>query len=262
MSDGLASAARLDLVERIESHCVATWPALFVKHTPDGWVLRATPGLSGRGRSNHALVPARALGAPEIERGIAAELEFASRHGVECGLQVGPLEGHGLLLEKLATRGWHAKPPVLVMTASVSALAADSDPDPEFALELTDHVTPEWFSAWRLCDPQRKNAAGHIDTVFRLMAGAARFGRFGNHAVGIVAERGGLAALYCLAVHPDFRRQGLGTRLVRGLLADSPARMVYLQVFSLNEAGRGLYNSLGFSEAYRYCHCVGPTGVA
>lgn len=245
---------------------MATWPAPFVERTPDGWVLRATPGLHGRGRSNHALVPTRPLSAEEIDLGISRAVRFAQTHGSDCGIQVGPMEAHAPLLGEIEARGWEIKPPTLVMTAAVDAIVAnggsDVDDGLDFQLELTDHLTPDWFAAWRACDPERDNADGHIDTVFKLMDGAARFAHCDDRAVGIVAELDGLAGLYCLAVHPAHRRCGIGTKLVRGLLADSPAETVYLQVFGGNEAGLGLYNSLGFTEAYRYCHCIAPAGVA
>ncbi|MGI8507139.1 MAG: hypothetical protein ACR2MK_10150 [Solirubrobacteraceae bacterium] len=45
--------------------------------------------------------------------------------------------------------------------------------------------------------------------------------------------------------------------LVRVLLAGSGAELAYLQVEERNEAARAMYERLGFSEAYRYCHRVG-----
>ncbi len=42
------------------------------------------------------------------------------------------------------------------------------------------------------------------------------------------------------------------------MLAQHQGPLTYLQVFSENVAGLALYESLGFREAYRYCHCVLP----
>jgi ribosomal protein S18 acetylase RimI-like enzyme len=143
-----------------------------------------------------------------------------------------------------------------VMIAGSGAVAADADP--EFELEITDHVTPQWIGTWEACEPERANAEEHVDTVFKLMEGRALFARAGDVAVGIVAEHDGINGLFCLAVSPQHRRQGIGKKLVRGLLDASPAKTVYLQVFSANAAGLALYQSLGFTEAYRYCHCTAP----
>ncbi|MGH2842200.1 MAG: GNAT family N-acetyltransferase [Solirubrobacteraceae bacterium] len=257
MSGGLAPAAGLELIERIEAHCVRSWPPSAVEYADDGWVLRATPGLPGRGRSNHALAPVRSLSPEEIEGALERAMTFAGAHGIECGLQVGPLELHIPLLDTVAARGWEIQQSVLVMTAEPAAIAADADP--AFELLFVDHVTSEWLATWQCCEPERANAAAHVDTVFGRMAGGALFARLDQRAVGIVVERDGIAGLYCLAVNPAHRRQGLGSKLVRGLLASVSAPAVYLQVFSGNPAGLALYDSLGFTEAYRYCHCRAPT---
>jgi ribosomal protein S18 acetylase RimI-like enzyme len=90
------------------------------------------------------------------------------------------------------------------------------------------------------------------------MAGTARFAHAGNRACGISVELDGIVALFCIAVSPDERRQGLGKKLVQGMLAAHEGPLTYLQVFSENVAGLALYESLGFTEEYRYCHCVLP----
>jgi len=267
VSGGLAPAIGQELIERIEAHSVLAWPAQVVEHTADGWVLRATPGLQGRGRSNHALAPPRSLDADEIRSSLQRVAVFAAGHAIECGIQVGPLEVHIPLLDEVAVRGWDIQQSVLVMSAATeTVLAADTVAEAldegELVLEISDHVTPEWAAAWKVCEPERDSVQAHLDTVFRLMAGSARFARAGDSAVGISVEHDGIVGLFCLAVNPSLRRQGLGRKLVRGLLADTSAPVSYLQVFSGNEAAVGLYSGLGFTESYRYCHCVAPVAAA
>lgn len=63
-----------------------------------------------------------------------------------------------------------------------------------------------------------------------------------------------LVGIFCLAVAPAHRRQGLATALITTLLECSGAHTGYLQVEEGNVAGRAMYERLGFSEAYRYCH--------
>jgi ribosomal protein S18 acetylase RimI-like enzyme len=69
-------------------------------------------------------------------------------------------------------------------------------------------------------------------------------------------DAGGVVGLFCLAVDPARRRAGLGTALVRALLAGSSARVAYLQVEASNAPAVALYARLGFGKAYRYCHRV------
>ncbi len=177
------------------------------------------------------------------------------QHGIDCGVQVSPLEIHIPLLDELSVRGWNIQQAVVVMTGDTQEVSEGFDP--AFELVVADEATPEWVAAWAHCD-RRPDVEEHVQTVFPRMAGAARFVRFGDRACGISVELDGIVALFCIAVAPEARRQGLGKKLVQGMLAEHTAPLTYLQVFSENQAGIALYSSLGFQEEYRYIHCVLP----
>jgi ribosomal protein S18 acetylase RimI-like enzyme len=255
---GFEPAPGLELVARIEAHSVRAWPAETIERTHDGWVLRASPGLPGRGRSNHALTPPRRLAPDEYEGALARVAEFARHHRIACGVQASPLDVQEPLLDKLAAHGWQIHQPVVVMTADTEPVAADADPD--LRLQVTDTATPAWVAAWARCD-QRSDVEDHVQSVFPRMAGTARFARCGQRATGISVELDGIVGLFCMAVAPDARRQGLGKALVRAMLARHEAPLAYLQVFNDNAAGLALYDSLGFHEEYRYRHCVAPNSA-
>jgi N-acetylglutamate synthase len=237
----------LDLVRRLEAAAVRSWPATVQRLTPEGWLLRATPGLD-RGRSNNALTPCRQLDPAELPLAIDRVRSFAREHSIRPGIQVSPTSLHADLQGELDRQGWGIEWPTLVLTGP-AGLQAPSDP----ALTMADHATPAWLRAWGLCEPGR-DVGAHARTVFELLRGRAAFARIGAEAVGILAETDGLAGMFCLAVDPSRRRGGLGTALVRGLLSRAQARLAYLQVEEGNHAARGLYGRLGFAEAYRYSH--------
>ena len=234
---------------------MSAWPATVSTRTPEGWVLRATPGLD-RGRSNHALTPCRELSMSELPAAIAAVEAFARRHGIATGIQASPLAMHGGLMRELDTRGWGTRWPVLVMTARRD----DRVWSETVPVEAADQATPQWLDAWQRCEERpRDDVDAHATTVLRLLAGRATFARVEERAVGIAVEGAGLVGLFCLAVAAESRRTGLGTALVRTLLAGSSAAVAYLQVEEVNAPGIGLYSRLGFTEAYRYCHRVAPS---
>jgi N-acetylglutamate synthase len=259
----LAPAPGLERVARIESHSLRAWPATVTETTADGWVLRATPGLSGRGRSNHALAPPRPLDRSEYDFALKRVAAFAAGQGIDCGIQVSPLEIHVPLLDELSARGWNIQQAVVVMTGETQEVAASAESS--FELSVSDSATPEWVEAWAHCDG-RADVQEHLDTVFPAMAGVARFAHAGKRAVGISVELDGIVGLFCIAVAPEERRRGLGKKLVQTMLAGHHGQLTYLQVFSENAGGVALYQSLGFHEEYRYCHCVlpgsGPAGEA
>lgn len=242
------------LVCRLEAHAVEAWPATVTERVAGGWILRATPGLD-RGRSNHALTPCRTVVVPEIAGAIDRVEAFAREHGIIPGIQVSPLSLQGTLMADLDRRGWKTRWPVLVLAAPIDAIAGAPS---GVVLDATDHATPEWLAAWSRCEPNR-DVEAHVDTVFARMAGRATFARLhDNAAVGIAVEMDGLVGLFCLAVDPARRRGGLGTAVVRALLAESRADVAYLQVEESNSPAVALYARLGFTEAYRYCHRVAP----
>ena len=241
----------LDLVCRLEAAAARAWPATVQAEAAGGWLLRATPGLD-RGRSNCALSPCRPLEASELAPAIERVREFAAEHGIRPGIQVSPLEVHAGLEAELDRLGWEARWPTLVLTGPVAADAG------EVAVVATPTAGAPWLDAWARCEPGR-DVEAHARTVFARLEGQARFARIGSAAVGIAVVDDGLLGMFCLAVAPDRRRAGLGTALVRWLLAAEPsARLAYLQVEERNQAARELYRRLGFEPVYRYRHWVSP----
>jgi ribosomal protein S18 acetylase RimI-like enzyme len=188
----------------------------------------------------------------EIPEAIARVEAFAARHGIGAGIQVSPLSLHDTLTSELDRRGWGTRWPVLVLAAPVG------DVEGELVLDVADRATPDWLATWARCEPGR-DVEAHARTVFARLRGRAAFARLqGDAAVGIAVESDCLVGLFCLAVDPARRREGLGTGLVRALLARSRASVAYLQVESSNAPAIGMYERLGFGEAYRYCHRVAP----
>ena len=65
----------------------------------------------------------------------------------------------------------------------------------------------------------------------------------------------GWLGVAAMEVHPEHRRRGLATRVLRGLHAwgaQHGASRCYLQVEATNTAAITLYTSLGFNPHHRY----------
>jgi [ribosomal protein S18]-alanine N-acetyltransferase len=66
-----------------------------------------------------------------------------------------------------------------------------------------------------------------------------------------------------LAVHPDYRRQGVGRHLMQFLLLHAQEKKVlsiFLEVRPSNRAAQALYRSLGFEVIHRRPGYYGPEG--
>lgn len=86
--------------------------------------------------------------------------------------------------------------------------------------------------------------------------------RSGGRVVGyvIASGRGGKGLIVSLAVLPDFRRRGIGTKLMNSALSQLGKRNVYLQVDVANQEAIRFYRGLGFGESGRVMKRYYPNG--
>jgi GNAT superfamily N-acetyltransferase len=78
--------------------------------------------------------------------------------------------------------------------------------------------------------------------------------------ISVVAD-GRLAGFFDLAVVPEARRRGIGSRITRAAAqwaAAQGAEWFWAQVASANQASCAAQQSLGMREAYRYVYFVRP----
>ena len=82
-------------------------------------------------------------------------------------------------------------------------------------------------------------------------------------AAALAVRFGGLVGLFEIVSNPHLRRLGFGRRLLRNAMLwgrDRGARRAWLQVVSANDPANRLYESEGFTEAYRYAYRQAPDG--
>lgn len=190
------------------------------------WVLRVVPGHRGRGsrRANSCL----AIGDPErsFDRAVGAVAAFYAARGRQVLAQA---EAGSEVERALMDRGWRAlepsDAPYLVHSLVMSLRAAGSDDGVETVVDGT-----------------RVLATMTVD--------GAEVGR------GRAELNGDWLGVHGLEVAESHRRQGLGRRLMAGLLesgAEHGASTVWLEVDRENTAAWMLYAGLGMRE-HHLCH--------
>jgi ribosomal protein S18 acetylase RimI-like enzyme len=225
------------------------WPALEELRFGD-WLARFAPGVSRRSNSAN---PTRAdLG--DVEADIAAcEAAYRAR-GAPAIFRVPELVAAGADAA-LARRGYAVEGESVTLYAE---LARDAARDP--TVQISERPDAGWLAALAALQGQTAAQAtvyrGVVESI-AIPAGFAALRRDGEWAAlafGAIAD--GLLCCESVVVHPRWRGQGHGRRLMNALLAwgaRQGARDVCLQVAADNVAGLALYRSIGMRrELYRY----------
>ena len=197
-------------------------------------------------RLNSATAVGLAETSLEAKRAVAYWLE---EHGSQLVVRVTPLTDPKTA--ESCERNWFLEPrdETIVMTRPISG--APSIIDAEMVDPLDEGFVDEFFSFNGRRPMDKGTWARMIERVGSDASGVWVDGA----AVGFVAVSGSVAFTYAVAVAVAERRHGLGTRVMAAAeswAAERGARAMALQVLGTNSPALGLYQRLGYSEAYRY----------
>ena len=240
------------LIERIERAALWAWPPRETARD-DGWLLRAAGGAYRRVNSVQALVFAadsdveRAVG--RVERWYAASRPAGLLPAHRAGR---PRPAFDAVLD---ARGYRVLPSVSVLLVDAASVA----PPPRARIELQTRPTPQVMNA--ICDPYWEAATRraraelfarirrpHVFAV--LLEGVAS-----RSAGGLCVVDGDLAGIFCLRTAVPARGRGLGSAVLRRLMAwarDNGATQIYLQVEDDNVPAQALHRQLAGERAYGY----------
>ncbi|GAA2139336.1 N-acetyltransferase [Glycomyces algeriensis] len=229
----------------LERHLAATWPAPETAEL-GGWLLRYAEGFSRRANSVLALT------APPggTDAALAAVGDWYEARGARPLIALPGGVGKRLD-DELAARGWEAEGRTAVMTKRLDGASQDST-----AYDGEAVVVDAPGAA--LLEQVGRGAPAVAARIFGSGPGRgyAEIHRGGELAArGRGAVEGDLVAITNIGTLPAFRRQGLGTEILRALEAwghGNGARRAALQVEADNEAAIAMYERLGYAERYRY----------
>ncbi len=234
-------------IRTLEHVADRTWPTL-ERWWYDGWVLRASEGVTRRSNSMTALEPSTIDVAEKLD---VVEGWFAARDlpTIVRTLPTDPDDLHQIL----DTRGYDRVPGAHTMTRPVGDATADPDVD------ITPTPDDRWLEGLSAFGDDR----GRPDVMRAMLAeqpGAA-YAVLEDRAIGMAAVHDGIVAVFNMAVAPDQRRRGLGTRVLDGLLAwgaSQGAVQAMLQVHPANTGAIAFYEDAGFTNRYDYGYRNAP----
>jgi N-acetylglutamate synthase len=213
------------------------WPAVeVVEH--DGWVFRSAGGVTKRANS---VWPAAEAADPEAAIK-AAEKFYATRDLPTVFSLSDDLALDGLL----ARCGYEQLDPTVLMVREL-----DDGPAVEEDVEIAEHPSEAWMRTWWSVDGRHADRATARTIITGVPADYASLG--GGVGRGVPQE--GWYGIYCMAVLPEARRQGLARKVLHALLhraAERSASRAYLCVTERNAAALALYRSAKFRPAGRY----------
>jgi len=244
------------LIRSVEEVAANSWPAAIVEML-DGWRLRATPAVTVR-RSNSVLPNGPSDRTP-LEQKLAAVEMFYDGYGIPARYQVSEAAVPDDLDDVLASRGFEIEAPVDIMVAQLDEVEAlTHDREIDAGVETTSEATEEWLDAMFEVAPRGERdvfRAAILDRIDRAVRYASvRDGRE-VEAVGMCVADGDWLGIYSMATHPEARRRGFATAILRAL-AQSGMRLgatrAYLQTERTNAPAHALYERVGFTTAYGY----------
>lgn len=239
---------------RLQEICSAGWPAREVEAL-GAWELRSHAGITGRANS------AMAVGDPgrPLPEALDAVARWYADRGLPPLLQL-PLADPANLA--MADLGWTRQHVTIVQVAPVAALLDSLPVRDDLVLSVAPEPDADWQRLMHDLDPADPQTHLAILTGPPVV-GFATARRDGEPVgIGRASVEGSWAGITSVDVAPAARRQGIGSAVMRALVAwagEAGAEATYLQVRAANDAALRLYAALGYLTHHPYCYRA-PTG--
>lgn len=222
-----------------------------------GWWLRHTD--SSMWWSGAALVHG-ASDAMTLGVGLDAAEDFYVSHDAPARFQICAGRPPGLD-STLSDRGYQMESPMSLQIAVADDIAHPL-PTSRLQVQVTGHLDPAWFAAWR----EVSEAQAHRTSEWHLLQRVQRPSAYVtviDHdrpiAVGRAVADSGWTGVFDMATAPHARRRGAAgvvISAIAGWAEDQRAPRIYIQAERNNTAARRLYGSARFTEIDRYHYRV------
>jgi GNAT superfamily N-acetyltransferase len=242
-------------IAALEHACLTAVPAQRVAF--DGsFVVRAFLGGTGRANAASSL-------SPEVDPELAARIARIERRYEALGLPVRfrstPLDPPGMA-ELLRARGYVMKDETIIFLAPIQGIARA-----DMAVRVLSALDEDWMAVTATAEHQVLARRTEKERAVGMMMVPAGWLVLYENAqplacISVVAD-GPMAGFFDLAVVPEARRRGLGSRITRAAAqwaSEQGAHWLWAQVASANQASCAAQQSLGMREAYRYVYFVRP----
>ncbi|SEE13255.1 Acetyltransferase (GNAT) family protein [Arthrobacter alpinus] len=245
-------------VDALEVLMNEAWPAPETMER-DGWVLRSASSVTQRANS---VWPRQAP--TDLDVALRDIVRWYAMRRQPVIFQITQRPENSALEQQLDLQGYSRQSETLIMTAGGNVDEAPPTPA-GIALTFSDAPSEAWIQMWWRIDgrggaAEREVARGILTGVPSLYASAVNDDGM-VVGTGRVTLVNGWAGIYCMSVHPDFRRRGIAASILRQLLdaaRDRGSVQAWLLVTAANAGAQALYERGGFREVGRYHYRQAP----
>lgn len=240
-------------VAALERACLTALPA--PRHGFDGpFVLKAFLGGTGRANAVCSTDPAPD---PDLPVRVGRIEASYARLGLPCRFRLTPLDPPGLDT-LLRARGYADGEETIV-------LAGPSQPVVDPAVRVLAGPEPAWMAVVATAEYQTAARRAEKLRVPELLTAPAAWLLLQEDGVDaaclFAVADGPYCGIFDLATRPEFRRQGLGERIIQAAAhwaAGLGAGTTWAQVATTNAASLALQRRVGLREVYRYRYLIKP----
>ncbi len=240
-------------IARLERSMLTSWPALSTAFDGD-WVIRLADGVTKRSNS------VTCLGCDDRDLGarIDGVVDIYRDRGLPAIFRLSPLASPAVDTG-LNERGWRRFDETIVMTADLDDLAKRIEDDLKHRVQIAMQPDRTWLKSCYRIDGADSGHLATLTAMLERLVPKAGYGRIERgddiDALALMVVDQELTGLFEVLTISERRRQGFARALLCELFAWSRrqgAETAWLAVVADNLPAKGLYQSLGFKEVYRY----------
>lgn len=256
-----SSDAELNELERLMN---SAWPGVECESLV-GWVLRSATsegGIAVTQRAN-SIWPER--NPADLGSALAVATKWYSARKQPVLFQITRRETNAGLEGVLDAAGFSRQSETLIMTHTGRQFIVVAPDAFAFRIELSPTPSDAWLDLWWSVDGRGGDAEKAV--AQRILSSTPGVYAQAIDSTGTVVGTGRLAlvegwgGVYAMAVHPDFRRQGIAQAVLSALLKSAREYAVeqfWLLVTASNTGAQALYRRTGFAEVGSYYYRQAP----
>jgi ribosomal protein S18 acetylase RimI-like enzyme len=225
----------------------------------NGWKIRISEGVTMRANS----VSPIEYSSKDLKADILSVERYYKSNKLPAIFQLHDTFEPANLQDELLSLNYELIDETIVMTADIQEINI-SKINEDYDAHIMENGLEKWFSDRQTINEIDKIQMNGRKEILRRIA-QSNVGYFkavegaNTLAVGLAILQENYMAIYSMFTHPDYRRQGIAQTLMTKMIDWGDINLVdkiFLQVETINEGARKLYEKVGFKERYRYRYLI------